>query len=97
MTALAAWLPAAHPNKRLANVATQRAAYLALRTYARPPIGWRLVPHWNDRLIGCRAVRIPRADCFDKVSRLELIKHVHRRIVRLRTIFRLLSEERVNI
>jgi len=75
-------------------VSDRAIAHAVIRAYARKPIGLGFIVLYGKQGIRVRTYRLGWADCWDKASRLELIKETHRRIIRLKTIFRLLRELR---
>lgn len=69
-------------------------ANAVVKAYARKPIGLGFIVLYGKEGLRVRAYRLGWAECWDKSSRLVLIKETHLRIVRLKTIFRLLRELR---
>jgi hypothetical protein len=69
-------------------------ASAVIKAYARQPIGLGLIVLYGKHGLRVRTYRLWWAECWDKSSRLDLIRETHRRILRLQTIFRLLRELR---
>jgi hypothetical protein len=69
-------------------------AHAVVKAYARKPIGLGLIVLYGKEGLRVRSYRLGWSECWDKPSRLALIKETHRRILRLKTIFRLLRELR---
>lgn len=65
-----------------------------VKAYARQPIGLGLIVLYGKQGLRVRTYRLGWAECWDKSSRLRLIKETHLRILKLKTIFRLLRELR---